>query len=515
MIVIEYKIKAKIVQMQITDYLDAFNTIYFPMWVQKSYQQARRLCSHWLPIRAYKKKPKIQMNSVYKSILEYFPKSVQKNLPKAPYLRRFRSVPNYSFEEFAIEQISRQEWDLIQLLPEFTGFFNHIFEMNDLSFFDDLQEQLEDDNIKFKGIFLYDIVALSLFQRFLGIQSYSELERLSFFVRTHPLVGIVHDCLYFPNAKDLSYIINLIPSTAIYEYFFNLVSECMDLKIITSRILIWDGQFMRSNSNNNYKDEIHKKSKKYNDSEAGYHRHNGQHKGVGYEVSNLYCYCGSWDRVFPVYFEIFPGNRSENPIFRETLEHFLQLPIGQNWKFIILDTGGYSEENIKICLKLGLFPLIRAKKNIKTHPTKELRKGYWFRTDLIPKGWTEQDIVDTYKIRPAIEAAQAANNFFYKTQRMNTRGIQNAIRSRGFNYIFDLLKALTAVKLNRQDLISKLNVFSTNRLFMGSEGWQKAAKQANFDIFYYPTLSPLQKRFWDNRKEKRAKLNRNTKIKKN
>jgi hypothetical protein len=514
MILIEYKTRPKIIQMQMDDYLYEFNTHYYPMWVQKSYQKARKLFSHWIPVRPHKKKQIKPKKQAYKSILDYFPKYIQISLPKARYLRRFRSIPCYSYEDFAVNNISEQEWDLMQLLPEFTGFFNHIFELNDLSFFDDLQEQLEIQKKKFKGIFLYDIVALSLFQRFLGIESYSELERLSYFLRQHPLLGIVHDSLFFPTAKDLSYILNLLPIQGIYEYFFSLIDELIDIKAIIPRILVWDGQFVRSNCNNNFKDANHKAIKQYNDPEAGYHRHNGQHKGVGYEISNLYCYCGSWDRAFPVYFEVFPGNKSENPIFRETLDHFLQLPIGQGWKFIILDTGGYSEENIQFCLKRGIYPLIRAKKNIKSHPTKELRKGYWFRTDFIPIGWTEQDLVQTYKIRPVIEAGQAANNFFYKTRRMNTRGLENAIRSRGLNYIFDLLRTLTAVKLNRTDLISKLNSFSTNRVFMGETGWMKAAKQANFDIFYYPSLTPFQKRFWDKRRSKKEKLNGNDDIEK-
>jgi hypothetical protein len=165
-------------------------------------------------------------------------------------------------------------------------------------------------------------------------------------------------------------------------------------------------------------------------------------------------------------------------------------------------------------LNRGLFPLIRAKKNIKSHPTKQLRKGYWFRTDFLPVGWSEQDLIETYMIRPVIEAGQAANNFFYKSQRMNTRGLDNAYRNRVFNYILDLLRAITAVKLNRPDLISKLKSFSTNRIFMGETGWMKAAKQANFEIFYYPTLSPYQNRFWDKQKEKRANKNQKSEIKK-
>jgi hypothetical protein len=154
--------------------------------------------------------------------------------------------------------------------------------------------------------------------------------------------------------------------------------------------------------------------------------------------------------------------------------------------------GIFGRKNSNL-FRIGLVSLNTRQKNIKSHPTKELRARYWFRTDLIPSGWSEQDLVKIYEIRPVVEAGQAGNNFFYKSRRMNTRGMENAIRSWGFNYIFDLLKALTAVKFNRPDLMSRMNSFSMNRLLMDKFGWQKAAKQANFDIFQYPQLSPLQK----------------------
>jgi hypothetical protein len=205
-IVVEYKKKPKICQMQIKDYIDEFIRDYYPMWIPKYYQRARKRFASWLSVRPYKKhvkeEPKLPNNTNY----DYIPEHPPISLPKAPYLRRFYSLPKYSYDEFAYKHISRKEWDLIQLLPDFTGYFIHIFELNDLSFFDDLQERLEKDGNNFKGIFLYDIVAISLFQRFLGIEKYSELERLSFFLHRQPLTGIVHDEFFFPSAKDISWV---------------------------------------------------------------------------------------------------------------------------------------------------------------------------------------------------------------------------------------------------------------------------------------------------------------------
>ena len=209
------------------------------------------------------------------------------------------------------------EWDMFQLLPNFKGYFNNLFEFNDLSYFDDLQEKLESNGMDFKDIFLYDIIALELLRRQLGFRDFTGLEKMGNFLCGHPLKGIVHDPYYFPTASEISYILNLISSEEILEFYYSLVREAIRLKIIEPRILIWDGQFIRSDCNNNFKDKEAKRAKKYNDTDAGYCRHNGVKKDVGYEASNLFCYCGSWKRVLPVYFEMIPGNKTKILLFEK------------------------------------------------------------------------------------------------------------------------------------------------------------------------------------------------------
>jgi len=144
--------------MQITDYMFEFERDYYPMWVPKYYQRARKRFSSWIPVRSYHKHTDNTQKSPNKTLFDYIPEYPLLKLPKAPYLRRFHSLPRYSFNDFAVTHISKYEWDLIQLLPEFTGYFNHIFELNDLMFFDDLQEELEAKNKNFKDIFLFDIM---------------------------------------------------------------------------------------------------------------------------------------------------------------------------------------------------------------------------------------------------------------------------------------------------------------------------------------------------------------------
>lgn len=61
----------------------------------------------------------------------------------------------------------------------------------------------------------------------------------------------------------------------------------------------------------------------YTDPDAGYCRYNGIKKGVGYDPGILYAHC--FNRWFPIYFKMFPGNRNEILAFRETMEEFFAL----------------------------------------------------------------------------------------------------------------------------------------------------------------------------------------------
>ncbi|MHA1336063.1 MAG: transposase [Promethearchaeota archaeon] len=305
-------------------------------------------------------------------------------------------------------------------------------------------------------MFLEDVIAYELLRLNLGFKNYTDIERMCRFMRFPPLYGITHDPNFFPSAKDLSYILTKIPSDVFFQFFQLLVNECIEYGIIIPRILIWDGQFIRSNCKNN-KD---KGKPTYNDPDAGYCRHNGTKKGVGYDPGILYAYC--FNRWFPVYFKMFPGNRNDIPAFRETVKEFLA-NTKYNWSIIIADSGAYSKKNLDYIRSCGMIPIIRARKNLKTHPVKELKKGFFFNTDYIPKNWSDDLYLKVYSFRPMIEQGNSSNITFYNNSRLNTRGYDAAVRSRCLIYILVLLKALTAYKLGRPDLIMKPTAFEASR----------------------------------------------------
>jgi hypothetical protein len=506
MIVIKYRRKETIYQSQLEDFIGKKKIEIFKSWVPKDYRAMRKRFSRWLPIRSYRwrKKPVNSMNKWIVTTLDSFlPAPPAIKLSKPEYLLRFRKIPRYTKDEHAGGFIPDRDWTIARSMPAFTGFFNHLFELNDFSMLDEIQEALENEGISFKGIAIHDAVVWELLRLQLGFHDYTGIEKMLRFIGGNPLSPLLHDECFLPSAADISHVMTRIPARKLFDFYQERVTEAIDLKIIVPRVLLWDTQFVRSNSNNN-KNKI---TNTYTDPDAGYGRHLGRKLGVGYKVSSLYAYCGSWNRAFPVYFDMFPANKSDNPIFRETLSSYLDKGVGE-CKMIVADTGAYSLKNLEFCIKKGIFPIIRAKKNLVTHPIMEIRKGYWFNSDYFPPGWGPDDVRYIYKRRPAIEAGQSANNTFYNAKRMNTRGIENATRGRVMIYILDLVRALTAVKIGRPDLISTLTAFSTSREIFSPASLAGTARASGYDVLVSSDLKARQKEpvdKWRRKREERKK----------
>ena len=476
MIIILYRFKPSIYQTQLTDFIGLKSIDKYDMNIPKDYRIARKKF-RWIPIHptwgAHKKQtskvsPKSQRRIM--DFIQWVPKLTGK------YLYRFPNVGIPRFEDYGEGRISKKEWDMHRYLKGFNGFFENLFELNDFSYFDELQETLETGGVSFKNLFIKDIFAYELLRINLGFKNYSGIEKMGKFTGRPPLFSITHDPGFFPTASDLSFVLKKIPAKALFSFFQQLVQECIETRIIVPRILIWDGQFIRSNCSNN------KNGNKltYNDPDAGYCRHIGVKKGVGYDPGIIYVHCNN--RWFPLYFKMFPGNRSDIVAFRKTLNDFLASTSHQ-YQVIVADSGAYSIRNLKETQAKGLLPIIRSRKNIKTHPVRELKKGYYFNTDFIPKEWSDEYFLKIYNFRPMIEQGNSYNNTYYNASRMNTRGIDAAIRLRSSIYALELLKALTAYKLGRLDLLMKPSAFEASRYLNYQVMLPFLAVNSGFKIF--------------------------------
>jgi len=455
MIIILYKIKPSIYQTQLTDFIRLKSIEKYDMSVPKDYRNARKKF-RWISIHpTWGKRRAPTTSSIPKSQKRIQDFIDWESKLKDKYLYRFPRVKIPRFEEFGMGVISKKEWDMHRYLKGFNGVFENLFEFNDFSFFQELQGRLENNGVSFKDMFIEDVLAYEMLRINLGFKNYSGIERMGKFLPYPPLFNITHDPNFFPKAQDISYVMTKIPPEALFEFFQLLVKECVDCGIIVPRILIWDGQFIRSNCSNNKK----KGNTKYNDPDAGYCRHNGVKKGVGYDPGILYAHC--FNRWFPIFFKMFAGNRNDILAFRETMDGFFT-HTEYEWQVLIADSGPYSLQNMENTRSKGLVPIIRSRKNIKTHPIRELKKGFFFNTDFIPNGWSDDYFLKIYSFRPMIEQGNSYNNTFYNAYRMNTRGMGAAIKFRSIIYIIELLKALTAYKLGRPDLIMKPTAFESS-----------------------------------------------------
>ena len=448
MIHILYKRKPDIHQTQLTDFIGTKNVEIYKTWEDGVYNKVRRKFP-WVPVNRYNKQAlaidekKTNLKQLTLSdFIDWIPTL------KGKHLYRFPKVHTPRFEDYAMGVISEKEWDMHRYISNFNGFFENLFELNDLSFFDDLQERLEEDGAYFKNLSVRDVFFYNLLRIKLGFKNYSGIEKVSGLLIYPPLFSVTYDPKFMPTAADISLVMKNIPASELFNLFRLLVRECIELKIIIPRILIWDRQFLRSNCKNNKEEN----KEVYNDSDAGYCRHNGKERGVGYDPGILYAYCR--DRWFPIYFEMFPGNRSDQEAFKKTTSSFFSETL-EVWQLIISDSGSYALDILEEIQYRSLLPIIRARKNIKNQPVKELKKGYYFNTDFIPPDWSEEYFLFIYSFRPMIEQGNSYNHTYYNAARMNTRGLEAAIKHCASIYILELLKALTAYKMGRPDLIMK------------------------------------------------------------
>ncbi|WP_457559779.1 transposase [Candidatus Harpocratesius sp.] len=273
----------------------------------------------------------------------------------------------------------------------------------------------------------------------------------------------------------MSYVLKRLPAEDVYTYFQQLVDECVSYGLFIRRILIWDCQFIHANRNNNRK----KDTKKYGDSDARYCRHNRKKKEVGYDPGFINAYCKDW--WFSIFFKMFPRNRSYSKAFRETISAFLKTTKYQ-WDIVIADSGHYSKENLEYIRCKRILLIIRSRKRIKNQPVKELKKGYYFNKKYIPKGWTNEYYLKIYEFRPMIEQGNSYNNTYYYTSRLNTHGIESAIKNRAFIYILELLKALTTYKVGRPDLLMKQTAFENSKQIYWREMIPRLAESNNYKI---------------------------------
>jgi hypothetical protein len=474
LIILKYKNCDSVAQMQITDYIFKVKKQRFVMRIPKDYRTAMKL------INSVPRKPK-QKRGRKKDItklfykIDHFVKKGDLSAIKPSYLRRFRDISVVPASEITYEGISQVEKLMLKALSGFTGFFEHIITCNNFSYFDDLQGKLEAKGVSFRDRFLHDIIIFELSRIHIGIDNYTSYMNAIRYFQTTYLKTVLHDPYYFPDVAIVSHALRAIPLEALRHYFFELLEETYEFKIAKNRILIWDAQFVHSNSN----DHINKEKGSYNDPDAGFCRHQGKIYGVGYKVSTIYAYCGN--RSVPIYCELFPGNTDEYTVFKETFKRFFALDF-ESPLIILSDAGPYSIEILEWIFEMGIIPLINSKKSIKNHNIMKLKDNFYVNMDFIPSDWTKDDLILMMNIRSEIERQFSHNIVVYHARRANVRGLEMVSKHRYLILILDLLKINTAYKLGRPDMIGKARTFSMTKGVDFYSIFPEIAKEDGFQI---------------------------------
>lgn len=476
MYVLQYTRKPSATQIQLTDYIFEPERIVFDMSDEKQYRRAMKAI-HTVPRKKPRKRGRKRDITKLFYKIDHFIKKGDLTPIKPDYLHRFRSIPILPLSEIEYEGITNYEKLMLKALPGFTGFFDEVVLCNNFTYFDDMQEQLEQSGVSFRNRFLHDVIIYELARIQIGIDNYTAFANaVRYFQPLFPN-GILYDPDYFPDVDLVSHVLRALPLEILQEYFFMLLDEMYEYKIAKNRILIWDGQFVHSNSSDHFNEE----KGSYNDPDAGFCRHQNKVYGVGYKVSTIYAYCG--DRTIPIFCELFAGNTDEYTVFRETFEHFFSL--GYEEPLVVLaDAGPYSLENLKYLFDKGIVPLINSKKSIKNHNVIKLNDSYYLNMDFIPEEWTREELISLMNIRSEIERQFSHNIVVYHARRANVRGKEMISKHRYLILILDMLKILAAYKLGRPDLIGKTRIFSMSKGISFYRLFPHLAQEAGFQIFF-------------------------------
>jgi len=185
--------------------------------------------------------------------MDYSIKKVHLTGIKPKYLRRFRDVPVLSQSEIHYEVISKVGKLMLKALSGFTSFFGHVIHCNDFSFFNELQEELEAMGFSFSNRFLHYILIFELSRIHIGIDNYTSYMNAVRYFQANYLSSVVYDPTYFPpNVDIVSNALQVVPLEKLKQLFFQLLEEAYQYKIVKNRILIWDCQFIHSNSSDQF-----------------------------------------------------------------------------------------------------------------------------------------------------------------------------------------------------------------------------------------------------------------------
>ena len=451
--------KKEICQMQITDYFGNFRVIFFDM-SDSNDRRLYELLLNGAGIKKRKKRAKPSRVPKEQTLLDFYFEFLPKyelKWSKMPYRQKvdYPEIPA-PFRN-SLECIALQNYSTAR------GYLKHIFQLNSLKFWEDVNLNDKQKHL-YRSLSIVDVFKLEMARYKLGINKYKDwIDFLKFTPAVIDAVEISYNVI--PAPSEYGQLVFHLGSENIKNYFLERVKECISYKLIDCKIITWDGRFLESYCAKNE----NKTLKAFADPEAGKYKHVGKFRGLGYVDSSIVC--AKYN--LPIYYDSFPANRNDNPIFRETFGAYSTLNFPRS-QILLADAGPYSIKSLKLVKSFGIIPLIYARKNIKLHVIKVDTRKY-INISYIPAS------IITYlrtllNIRTGIERSFAPARVVYNASRMNNRGMENSKINIGKLKCIELL---TAIKVRRLDLTNIPTAFSD---FRGAYS-VKALKIPQFEKF--------------------------------
>ena len=458
--------KRKVIcQCQITDYLGKSIIIFFDM-KNPTHRKYYRLLLRGAGIKKRRNRLALRIPPKGQQILDqFFPSSaVTGRLSfKLPYRHQVRLPPIPT--PFA----ESMEYQALQAYPRAKGYLNYLFQFNSFAFWDFLPGSLVQDAL-YRTISAADVFKVEMARYKWGITKYDRwIELLTHIPAILEAVGIAWD--HMPTGSQYGQLVAHLGRENIQAYFFRLVQECLSLRLIDCKIIIWDGRFLESNCAKNANTHLHRVA----DAEAGKYKHIGKYYGVGYIDSTFLC--AKHNLTF--YYQSFPANRNHNLIFRQTFQEIRAQPF-PHAQILLADAGAYSKTSLRLVRAADTIPLIYARKNC-NYPVIQVAPRKFINIQYVPPVMFPR-LIEILNYRTKIERNYSPARVVYEVSRMNNRGWENASMNIGKLKCIELLTALTAVKLHRLDLLNTPTAFRA--LPSHSANWTvQAMDQVSMDLF--------------------------------
>lgn len=382
---------------------------------------------------------------------------INKKLPAAifkPVVPRFRKPRVVLREEFCSD-ITNLAWGALRRHhdPGVAAFY--LFYMNDFSALDS-PDILNSPEWRKIGKYLpSDIIKYELGRLLLGFSTFTDyLRMVDLFPGFEDHLAITMNRP--PFGGRLVQALRLVGGKRVRKFFNSLVAECRALGIITDKVWLWDGQFVKAWMYKERKKGSRNKTKSW----GGWYNHGGKKIGFGAIQSVIM----DWSGTVPLPIEVrkYPANRNDNMVFRDTFKHCIK-GCEKPALFLAADKGPSGRKSLELVRSHDMVPVMALGKNRKQDVMMTGVKEYKFNKSLT-KRIDPAVLEKIYMMRTRIEEMFSAVKVIFKMTRLHATGAEFIEVELLLVNILILLIALTAYKIGRPDLMWKPKAFDNLRV---------------------------------------------------